>query len=192
MTESSIHIRTAHTADVPEMARLINDAAELGQMLPKSYANLYENLRQFKIAERDGQILGVCGLSIIWANLAEVVSLVVSPDARGHGLGNRLVQTVLDEAHELGIRRVMSLTYQQSFFERLGFTVVDRMTLPHKVWADCVRCPKHDACDEIAMILEFDDLPEVASPAPPSAAGLPPELGGFSLPVRLRIEGKDS
>ena len=172
------------------MAAIIGEAAELGLMLPKSFAQLYEDLRHFVVAENtvgEPRVLGVCGLSIIWGDLAEVVSLAVLPETRGQGLGAQLVLAVLEDAKKLGIRRVMSLTYQQRFFERLGFSVVDRMKLPHKVWADCVRCPKHDACDEIAMIHVLEEVPPAKSPVPPDASVLPPELGGFQAPT---VEGQ--
>ena len=164
------------------MARIINDAAEFGLMLPKSLATLYENVREFQVVEGDatGEVVGVCGLSVIWANLAEVVSLAVAPSQRGKGLGKQLVLACLDEARQLQIRRVMSLTYEQAFFERLGFGVVDRQELPLKVWADCVRCPKNEACDEIAMIRVLDDVPELPDVARPPAGG-----GRFEAPVMI-------
>jgi len=168
-------IRRAHVTDAPQMAVLINEAAERGRMLPKSLSYLYENIREFHVAivsNDDGsdRVVGVCGLSIIWANLSEVVSLVVDSSQQGQGLGARLTQTVLDEAKELGVRKVMSLTYEQRFFERLGFTVVDRKDLPLKVWADCIRCPKHDACDEIAMVYVNESVPEIEQAKAPVPA----------------------
>ena len=66
------------------------------------------------------------------------------------GIGRQLVEWTIDEARRLGIRRLMALTYEQRFFEKLGFEVVAKETLPLKVWSDCVRCPKRDGCDEIA------------------------------------------
>ena len=125
-------------------------------------------------------ILGVCGLSIVWANLAEIVSLVVAPEARGQGLGKRLAQACLDEAEQLGIKRVMTLTYEQRFFESLGFAVVDRQKLPLKVWSECVRCPKNQACDEIAMIRELQNVTEQQAPKPQAP---PPDA--YIVPVTL-------
>lgn len=170
-------IRRAKITDVPVMGKIINDAAEFGLMLPKSSAVLYENLREFHVVQEEstGEVVGVCGLSIIWANLAEIVSLAVLHSQRGKGLGRKLVEACMEEAHALGIRKVMSLTYEQAFFERLGFAVVNRAELPLKVWADCVRCPKNEACDEIAMIRVFDDLPELEAPKP--------HRSGIELPV---------
>lgn len=185
-------IRRAKIADVPAMGRIINDAAEFGLMLPKSLAVLYENVREFHVVEDEttGGVVGVCGLSVIWAGLAEVVSLAVSPSQRGKGLGKRLVEACLEEAKDLGVKRVMSLTYEQKFFDRLGFAVVDRQDLPLKVWADCVRCPKNEACDEIAMIKVFDDVAEPAgAPVAPTTA----QGARFEVPVVITstAAGKD-
>ena len=182
-----VKIRPAAIADVPAMHRVINDAAEFGLMLHKSFGHLYENLREFQVAEDAAAVspanptgvIGVCGLSIIWADLAEVVSLAVDAAHRGRGLGGALTQACLDEAHALGIRRVMSLTYEQAFFERLGFAVVNRGQLPMKVWADCVRCPKNQACDEIAMMRTFTDL------APLPDIPRPPQPASLEVPVTL-------
>ena len=106
-----------------------------------------------------GRIVGVVGLSIIWADLTEVRSLAVDENRRGQGIGRKLVEWCVDEARRLRIRKLMSLTYEQRFFEKLGFIVVDKDTLPLKVWSDCVRCPKRDGCDEIAMVLTLHDVP---------------------------------
>ena len=174
------------------MGRIINDAAEFGLMLPKSAAVLYENLREFVVVEDDdsGEVVGVCGLSIIWADLAEIVSLAVDPAQRGRGLGGALVEACLEEARAIGIPRVMSLTYQRAFFERLGFGVVDRQELPLKVWADCVRCPKNEACDEIAMIrvLEGVRAPEGVGEAPARGPG----VARYEAPVVLTTLGRVS
>lgn len=179
-------VRRAGVQDVVGMASIINGAAELGQMLPKSHAALYENLREFRVAvDADGQVVGVCGLSIVWSNLAEVISLAVLPTCRGQGLGRRLVSACMAEARRLGIRKVMTLTYQQRFFERLGFGVVDRMALPMKVWSVCVQCPKNQACDEIAMIRVFEEIPD--APAP-----IPQKLEHYEAPVQITVGGKSS
>jgi len=159
-------IRRATVADVPAMARIINNEAEQGLMLPRSLSVLYEDIREFHVCEVAGGVVGVCGLSIVWANMAEVAALAVAPEHRGKGLGKALVQACLDEAAALGIRRVMTLTYERVFFEKLGFTVLDRQQLPLKVWSECVRCPKNQHCDEIAMVRVLEHVPEVEAPTP--------------------------
>jgi len=71
----------------------------------------------------------------------------------------------------------MSLTYEQRFFEKLGFDVVSKDSLPLKVWSDCVRCPKREGCDEIAMVRVLEDVPIVELPA------ATPTPKGVSIPV---------
>jgi amino-acid N-acetyltransferase len=170
-------IRPATIHDVRRMQNVIASHAELGRMLFKSLADLYEHLRDFAVYEGpDGKPLGCVGLAIIWADLAEVRSLAVDESARGQGIGTQLVEWCLDEARRLGIRRVMSLTYEPRFFGRLGFETVERESLPLKVWTDCVRCPQNDHCDEIAMVRTLADVPVIDG-------GHAPVPRGVSIPV---------
>src|SRR5947209_11126009 len=127
-------IRPATISDVPRIQDIIKSHAELGKMLFKSYAQLYEDLRDFGVRELDGQIVGCVALTIIWADLAEVRSLAVDDSYRGRGIGRELVEWSVQEARRLGIPRLMSLTYEQAFFEKLRFSVVPKETLPLKVW----------------------------------------------------------
>ena len=175
--ETDSMIRPANIHDVPVIQAIINSHAELGKMLFKSYAQLYDRLRDFAVYDLDGEVVGVVGLAIIWADLAEVRSLAVDIDHMGRGIGRRLVEWCIEEARRLQIRRIMSLTYEQQFFEKQGFVVVPKETLPLKVWSDCVACPKREGCDEIAMVRE---LPEVPMAVMPTAAPTP---RGVSIPV---------
>jgi amino-acid N-acetyltransferase len=170
-------IRPATIQDVPRIQAIINSHAELGKMLFKSYAQLYEDLRDFAVAETDGKVVGCVALTIIWADLAEVRSLAVDDASRGHGIGRRLIEWSVGEAHRLQIRRLMALTYEQQFFEKLGFEAVPKESLPLKVWSDCVRCPKRDGCDEIAVVRELKDVPIVNQPQ------ATPTPRGVSIPV---------
>jgi len=173
-------IRDATIQDVPFMQAVINSHAELGKMLFKSYGQLYEHLRDFAVFEENGEICGCVGLAILWADLAEVRSLAVNERYRGRGIGTQLVHWCLNEGRRLKIRKIMSLTYEQRFFERLGFEVVEKETLPLKVWSDCVKCPKNDKCDEIAMVRVLEEVPIMS---PHLAA--PPTPRGVSIPVLM-------
>lgn len=159
-------IRSARIADVPGIHSLVTMFAERGLMLFRSPAELCENVRSFYVCEQDGRIVGCCALEILWKDMAEVRSLAVDPACQGHGIGADLVRIAIQEARRLGIPQVMSLTYRQSFFERLGFKVVSKKALPHKVWTDCIRCPKQACCDEIGMLYEFPAEAEGPEPAP--------------------------
>ncbi len=149
-------VRKARLDDVPVILNLINEFAEQGEMLFRAPPELYEHLRDFFVIERDGAIVGCCALEIMSRDLAEIKSLSVRPDQQRQGGGRELVQACIAEASELGLGRVFALTRSQEFFERIGFHVVDRETLPHKIWDDCLRCPRQDECDEIA-VLRFVD-----------------------------------
>lgn len=183
-------IRRAQIADVPAIAKIINDCAEFGQMLPRSLASLYENVRDYHVAvETDDageqRVVGVCGLGVVWANLAEVYALAVAPDQRGKGLGRQLVLSCIDEAELLGIRKLMTLTYERAFFEKTGFEVIDRQQLPLKVWSECVRCPKNQACDEIAMVRILEEVPELTVPRPEA-----PPADKYIVPMTLSAMSK--
>ena len=174
-------IRNARVEDVPQMQAIINSHAGLGKMLFKNYAQLYETLRDYAVSVEgppgEEEVTGCVALAIIWADLAEVRALAVADEHIGRGLGKQLVNWCVDEARRLGIRRIMSLTYEQGFFEKLGFAVVEKDTLPLKVWSDCVRCPKNVACDEIAMVRELYDVPQLEAPQ------AIPTPRGVSIPV---------
>ena len=172
-------IRPATIHDVPRIQDVINSHAELGRMLFKSLAQLFEDLRDFAVYEDEaGRVVGCAAVTIIWADLAEVRSLAVDEACRGRGVGRALVEWCVGEARRLHIRKLMSLTYEQRFFEKLGFEVVQKEALPLKVWSDCVRCPKRDGCDEIAMVLTLHDVP-----VPQGVPVAPPTPRGVSIPV---------
>jgi amino-acid N-acetyltransferase len=93
-----------------------------------------------------------CGaLHFYGPGTAEIRSLAVHPDWKYHGVGRMLVEALEREAVDHGLAWVFAFTYVPVFFQKLGFTEVDRAELPSKVWKDCLRCPKFQSCDEIAM-----------------------------------------
>lgn len=148
-------IRKARIADVKPIHTLLIHFAKQGDMLSRSLSELYEALRDFYVFEENGTILGVSALHIVWEDLAEVRSVAVSEEAGRKGIGSQVVQACIDEARELGLRRIFCLTYKPDFFARFGFRLVDKSELPHKVWGDCVKCVKFPDCDENAMILDL-------------------------------------
>jgi amino-acid N-acetyltransferase len=149
-------IRRAIIADAEHIQRLINQFADQGRLLPRSLSEIYDNLRDFHVYEgQDHQIEAVCALHICWEDLAEIRSLAVATEARKNGIGAQLVEACLEEARQLGVKKVFLLTYIPPYFERAGFHVVDKSTLPHKIWADCIRCVKFPDCDETALIINL-------------------------------------
>ncbi len=148
-------VRKAKLKDVKEIQRLIKLYSARGDILPRSLSELYDDLRDFFVSIRNRKVVGICALHICWDDLAEVRSLVVLEEARNRGVGAKLVEACLRESEELGVKRVFALTYRPEFFEKLGFTVVDKAVLPHKIWTDCLKCVKFPDCDEIAVVKEI-------------------------------------
>lgn len=148
-------IRRATIADVKGIQKLVNEFARKEEMIPRSINELYENIRDFFIAEDDRGIAGVCALHVLWDDLAEVRSLAVPRERQREGIGSRLVKRCIADAKSLGISRVFALTYRPAFFGRIGFTEIDKADLPQKIWGDCIRCPKFPECDEHALIINL-------------------------------------
>jgi len=134
------------------MQELINYFADRGEMLARSLSEIYENIRDYFVIRQGERVLACAALHVMWSDLAEVKSLAVAEDKQKQGFGDQLVTVCLNEAKELGIPTVFCLTYKPVFFERVGFTQVDKMELPQKVWTECYRCPKFPNCDEVALI----------------------------------------
>ncbi|WP_026590754.1 N-acetyltransferase [Bacillus sp. UNC437CL72CviS29] len=147
-----MQICNAITSDVKDIYNLIEVYSKEGVVLPRSLLSLYQHLQSLYVVKEEGKILGVAGLHVLGEDLAEIRSLIVSDTYAGKGLGRMLVNHVVSEASKIKVRRVISLTYETTFFQKCGFDFVDKKLLPEKVWVDCRHCPKFDCCDEVAMI----------------------------------------
>jgi len=146
-------IRKADIKDVPKMQGLIAGFAKKDLMLARSLIDLYENIRDYFVAEQEKVVIGCCALHICWKDLAEVKALAVDEDIHGNGVGRRLVKEALKDAKALSIKKIFCLTYVPGFFKAFGFKKIDRKLLPHKIWTECLQCPKFPDCDEQAMML---------------------------------------
>lgn len=153
--EISMQIRKAEINDVKDMQKLLMVYASRGDMLSRSLSEIYESLRDYYVADEEGVLLGTAALHIVWDDLAEVRSVAVSEDAGRKGVGSKLVQACIDDGRKLGLKKIFCLTYKPDFFAKQGFHLVDKSELPHKVWGDCIKCPKFPDCDENAMIMEL-------------------------------------
>ena len=150
-------VRKAVIEDVEPIHEILNTFAAKEQLLPRPLSELYEHLRAYFVLEPapGERVQGVCGLGICWKNLAEIESLAVVEALQGQGLGRKLLDACLDEAAALGLDKVFTLTYVPGFFVKRGFYEVDKSCLPHKIWADCLKCPKFPDCDETALMLQL-------------------------------------
>jgi amino-acid N-acetyltransferase len=148
-------IEKARISDVKQIHKLVNSHASKGEMLPRALSELYENIRDFVIIRQGDKVIACASLHIFWDDLGEVRATAVASDMHSKGLGSKLVKACVEEARSLGLGKVFCLTYQQGFFEKCGFHVVDKAELPQKVWGECMRCPKFPDCDEVALVYDL-------------------------------------
>ena len=160
---NSLIVRKARMADIQNLLRLINNYAASGTMLPRTEFEMSENIRDFTVAYADDQLLGCGALHFYTPTSAEVRSLAVDPALKTQGIGRRIVEGLELEAAENGLHALFAFTYVPGFFQRLGFHEVERGELPLKVWKDCLRCPKFQCCDEIAMLKALRPYPVLAT-----------------------------
>ncbi|WP_308640001.1 N-acetyltransferase [Paenibacillus silvisoli] len=144
--------RKATEGDIETLVELIAGYAEKGIMLPRSRDVLKRHIHTFVVAEVNGEVVGCGSLTQLGSDLVEIRSLGISEGYKGLGIGSKLVDQLLLEAKEQNIPKVMALTYEVNFFEKNGFTVVNKEIFPEKVWTDCIHCAKQHCCDEIAVL----------------------------------------
>ncbi len=145
-------IRKAKIKDIKPIQELINSFAKKDIMLARSLNELYENIRDFWVDEEKGKIIGCAAMHISWDDLAEIKSLAVAKQYHNKGKGKELINACLEEAQDLGAKKVFVLTYKPEYFKKLGFKRVKNASLPHKIWAECINCSKFPNCQEIALL----------------------------------------
>ncbi|WP_457642410.1 N-acetyltransferase [Persephonella sp.] len=150
-------IRKATVKDAQQIFKILQSYAIKGILLPRSLNNIYEHIRDFFVYEIDGQIVGVSSLHIFWEDLAEIKSLAILPEYQNKGIGKKLVATCIEDAKQLGIKKVFALTYVPGFFEKLGFKIVDKSEFPQKVWTECIHCVKFNECKEVPVLLDLGE-----------------------------------
>ncbi len=158
--EAPLHAEKAVVGDAPEIHRLIQYWFDTtGDVLPRTEGEIYETIRDFFVIRdpKGSRLLAAGALHVEWRDLAEIKSLVVDPGTQGRGLGRIIVDACLSEAVEMGLKTVFALTTTPAFFERLGFRIAGVSAFPRKVWNECFRCPKYNACDEIAVTIDLRD-----------------------------------
>jgi len=151
-----LKIRKAKVKDATEIFKILQHFALKEVLLPRSLNSIYENIRDFFVCEVDGKIVGVGSLHVYWEDLAEIKSLAVKEEYQHLGIGRNIVQECLNEAKELGIKRVFALTYVPDFFKKIEFEITDKSNFPQKVWTECIHCVKFNDCHEIPVSISLE------------------------------------
>ncbi|WP_373070938.1 N-acetyltransferase [Sulfurimonas sp.] len=148
-----IEYKKAKLGDIAAMQNLVAPEVESGIILDRTDDEIATNIRSYTLVLDDDQLVGFCALHIHSPSLAEIRSLIIKEGYRGKNIGSGLINKVLDEGVELGLQKVLSLTYRKEFFEKLGFVEIPKESLPeHKIWADCIKCKHFPVCNEVSLI----------------------------------------
>ncbi len=150
---SMIHYRKAQLHDIASMQILVQPEIDEGVILIRSDDEISTNIRSYTLAFDHEKLIGFVALHIHTITLSEVRSLIVDAAYRGQHVGSTLVNMCVEEAKELGLQKILSLTYQQQFFETLGFVEIPKESIPeHKIWADCIKCKHFPICNEVSLV----------------------------------------
>jgi amino-acid N-acetyltransferase len=163
--------RKARLPDAVRIHDLIAEYARERILLPRTLAEICENIRDFTVVEHGGDVVGCGALHFYAVDLVEIRSIAVAPDCKGRGAGRLLVKALLREAREHGVARICLFTHIPDWFARWGFAPVEHHTLPEKIWKDCLKCTRQNCCDETAMVFGAEvaarmSRAETSHPAP--------------------------
>jgi amino-acid N-acetyltransferase len=150
-----LYMRRAEPGDARELHELLERFVAPGLLIPRTLKQVYSTIRDFVVVVEDGRIVGCGALRIYSAELGEIGALAVLEEKRDAGLGGRIVDTLVHDARNLGLRRVIALTMRDRFFHRHGFVTKSLVDYPEKIAADCVSCTRRAGCQEIAVSIEL-------------------------------------
>ena len=128
-----MHARNAKLPDAFAIEQLIQVHVGDGTLLPRSLAEICENIRDFIVVENEGEIVGCGALHLYGMHLAEVRSITVTKKAKGKGAGRVLIDALLKEAQKQSVTCVCLFTRIPDFFAQHGLSAKSRKrALPDK------------------------------------------------------------
>ena len=141
---------------IKQMQDLVVEDVQNGNILVRDESEMATTIRSYTVVYDDDSLVGFVALHIHSITLAEIRSLVVKDTYRGQGIGKKLIQNCIDEAKSIELQELLVLTYKQNLFEKFGFNVIEKASLPDtKIWADCIKCKHFPICDEISLTLKI-------------------------------------
>ena len=157
-------IRHARLVDAEKIFALVRLHAD--RLVPRSLANVVENIDRFAVADDGGTMVGCAAYQIlpeigspIHATV-EIQSVAVRLPWRKKGIGMALVRHVLDSVAAFSPAEALVLTFDPAFFAKLGFVEIPKSEVMHKLYRGCINCTKHMdpfTCPEKAMRLKLGD-----------------------------------
>jgi amino-acid N-acetyltransferase len=148
-------VRRARSSDVRGIQALLEPFVQRRILLGKDLVVLYEALQQFLVAEdAEGRLIGCGALHVMWEDLGEIRTLIVSDGWLHRGVGRAIVEGLEADARALGLTRLFCLTFEVDFFTRRGFAQIGEQVVDPDVYSQLVRSPDEG-------IAEFLDLAHV-------------------------------
>ena len=153
-----VELVKAKLSDIKDMQSLVVDEVKDGIILKRSEDEVATNIRSYVLARDGDKLVGYAALHIHSPRIAEIRSLIVSREYRGHNVGKRLVSYALEEAKSLRVlEEVLVLTYLPDFFTKMNFEEISKESIPEqKIWTDCIKCIHFPVCNEISLVYRLD------------------------------------
>lgn len=146
-------LRSGTEADARAMHALVAEHVTEGRLLARSQDEIAAHAHRFVVAVRKNRLVGCADLAPLSRAVAEVRSLVVSPEARSIGLGRRLIDELVRRAAGAGFEKLCAFTHAPAYFLEMGFSIVPHAWLPEKIEADCSECAQFRHCGQYAVVL---------------------------------------
>ncbi|WMV17005.1 hypothetical protein MTR67_010390 [Solanum verrucosum] len=126
--------RMARVSDVPGIKQLLQPLEESGTLIRRTEEELVKALHSFIIVEREGHIIACAALFPYFEEkCGEVAAIAVSPDCRGQGQGDKLLDYIEKKASSLGLQMLFLLTTRTAdWFVRRGFSECSIDHLPEE------------------------------------------------------------
>ena len=164
LTDAPIAIRTASARDADAIHELIDEHLAEGHLLPRELGEVLVHVHRFVVAVQDDEVLACAELAPLSHAVVEVRSMVVAREARGGGLGRRIVHELVRRATAAGFEKVCAFTHSPGYFVHLGFSIVPHAWLPEKILTDCHSCSQFRRCGQYAVVRSLDRSPHKCVP----------------------------
>jgi amino-acid N-acetyltransferase len=126
-------LRPARIEDIGGILQLIEPLEADGTLVKRGRDLLEMEIGLFYVLEHDRVIIGCAALYRYDGGMAELACLVVHPDYRGSGAGERLLEAIESRARKQRVKRLFALTTRTShWFQEHGFTAESVEELPQR------------------------------------------------------------
>jgi len=156
VTDAPIAIRTASVRDADAIHELIDEHLTEGHLLPRELGEILVHAHRFLVAVQDDEVLACAELAPLSHTVAEVRSMVVTREARGGGVGRRIVNELMRRATTAGFEKLCAFTHSPGYFVHLGFSIVPHVWLPEKIITNCHACSQFRRCGQYAVVRSLE------------------------------------